>query len=107
MKLSSAVRGKACPVLIGLFVAAGIAGQAVADPVGGARVVRVKSTDTVIIEDGDRIIYIASPHHRGGAKTDLKKRVAYEGIGTEEAIRRHNEVIGQLMDNPVRPVECR
>jgi hypothetical protein len=110
MKFSSAVCGKACPVLIGLFVATGIAGQAVADPVGAARVVRVKSTDTVIIEDGDRIIYIASPRNRhgsGGAKADPKKRVAYEGIGTEEAIRRHNEVVGQLMDGPSQPVECR
>jgi hypothetical protein len=107
MRFVPVTRGKAWVILIGAVVAAGIAGQAVADPVGGARVVRVKSTDTVIIEDGDRIIYIASPHHRSAAKADPKKRVAYEGIGTEEAIRRHNEVVGQLMDNPSRPVACR
>ena len=110
MKLSSAACGKNCSILVGLAVMAGIAGQAVADPVSGARVVRVKSTDTVIIEDGDRIIYIASPRNRhgsgGAAKVDPKKRIAYEGMGTEEAIRQHNEVVGQLMDNPSRPAEC-
>jgi hypothetical protein len=107
MKITSVVRDKAALILISLVAAAGIAGPACADPLGDARVVRVKSTDTVIIEDGDRIIYIASPRHRGATKVDPKKRVSYEGIGTEEAIRRHNEVVGQLMDNPSRPVECR
>ena len=110
MKLSSEARVNAGSMLMGLIAAAGFAGSACADPVGEARVVRVKSTDTVIIEDGERIIYIASPRNRpgnGGAKADPKKRIAYEGIGTDEAIRRHNEVVGQLMDNPSRPVECR
>jgi hypothetical protein len=97
----------ASSMLIGLIAAAAFAGPACADSVGEARIVRVKSTDTVIIEDGDRIIYIASPRQRGATKLDPKKRVAYEGMGTEEAIRRHNEVVGQLMENPSRPVECR
>lgn len=111
MRSIPAMHGKVWMALVGVVVAAGIAGQAVADPISGARVVRVKSTDTVIIEDGDRIIYIASPRNRhgsgGASKADPKKPIEYAGIGTEEAIRRHNEVVGQLMDNPVRPVECR
>ena len=111
MKRNSSARGKAGSMLIGMLagpiVVAGFAGPVCAEPAGEARVVRVKSTDTVIIEDGERIIYIASPRHRGSTRVDPKKRVAYEGMGTDEAIRRHNEVVGQLMDNPSRPVECR
>ena len=111
MKNNSAARGRAGSILValltGVIAAAGFAGSACAEPAGEARVVRVKSTDTLIIEDGDRIIYIASPRYRGSTKVDPKKRVAYEGMGTDEAIRRHNEVVGQLMDNPSRRVECR
>ena len=111
MKLNLAARGKACSMLIGLIAAAGFASAACADSVGEPRVIKVKSTDTVIIEDGNRVIYIASPRARpgsgGASKADMKKQVSYEGMGTEEAIRRHNEVVGQLMDNASRPVECR
>jgi hypothetical protein len=107
MRFVPATRGKAWVTLIGAAVAAGIAGPVRADPPGGGRVVTVKNADTVIVEDNGRIIYISSPHNRSASRQGAGKRVEYAGIGTQEAIRRHNEVVGQLMDNPVRPVECR
>lgn len=106
MRFIQAIRARTSLTLIGLIAAAGIAGQACADPVGSGRVVTVRNADTVIIEDHGRVIYISSPKGQSPSKAGAKKRVGYAGIGTDEAIRQHNEVVGQLMDSPPRPIEC-